>query len=57
MEKQNHLADAVAYQFLEQGFDLLIAWLDAHPERDVTEFTDWREAERVNNNETHSRKV
>jgi hypothetical protein len=43
MEKQEFFPDAVAYQSIDEDFDPLVEWLDAHPDRDVTEFMGWRE--------------
>jgi hypothetical protein len=38
--------DAVAYRSIDQALDRFMKWLDANPDRDVTEFSDgsanWR---------------
>jgi hypothetical protein len=41
VEKQPSFPDAVAYRLIDDGFDPLLEWLDAHPDRDVTEFVGW----------------
>lgn len=33
----------MASSSLDEGFDLLLDWLDAYPDRDVTVFPGWRE--------------
>ena len=42
-EKQNLFPDAFACQSIDEDFGPLMDWLDAHPDRDVSEFDGWRE--------------
>ena len=44
MEQPSRFPDALGFRSIDAGFDLLGEWLDAHPDRDVTEYWGWREA-------------
>jgi hypothetical protein len=44
MEQQGRFPDALGSRSIDEGFGPLIEWLDAHPDRDVTEYPGWREA-------------
>jgi hypothetical protein len=46
MEKPDYFPEAVAAQSIDEGFTLLMDWLDAYPDLDVTAFPLWRDAER-----------